>query len=68
MSNLKYRLAIIVGLVLVSLYALFPRDVKVRQRHADGTFYDTVTRHGSTRRAEPGSRRAGRANSTPPDQ
>jgi preprotein translocase subunit SecD len=44
MSNLKYRLAIIVGLVLLSLYALFPRDVKVRQRHADGTFYDTVTR------------------------
>jgi len=44
MSNLKYRLAIIVGLVLVSAWALFPRDVKTRQRHADGTFYDTVTR------------------------
>jgi len=44
MSNLKYRLAIIVGLVLLSIYALFPRDVKTRQRHADGTFYDTVTR------------------------
>ena len=44
MSNLKYRLAIIVGLVLLSLYALFPRDVKTRQRHADGTFYDTTTR------------------------
>jgi preprotein translocase subunit SecD len=44
MSNLKYRLAIIVGLVLLSGYALFPRDVKTRQRHADGTFYDTVTR------------------------
>ena len=44
MSNLKYRLAIIVGLVLLSAWALFPRDVKTRQRHADGTFYDTVTR------------------------
>ena len=44
MSNLKYRLAIIVGLVLLSIYALFPRDVKTRQRHADGTFYDTLTR------------------------
>ncbi len=44
MSNLKYRLAIIVGLVLLSLYALFPRDVTTRQRHADGTFYDTTTR------------------------
>jgi preprotein translocase subunit SecD len=44
MSNLKYRLAIIVGLVLLSIYALFPRDVKTRQRHPDGTFYDTVTR------------------------
>ncbi len=44
MSNLKYRLALIVGLVLLSVYALFPRDVKTRQRHPDGTFYDTVTR------------------------
>ena len=44
MSNLKYRLAIIVGLVLLSIYALFPRNVQVRQRHADGTFYDTTTR------------------------
>ena len=44
MSNLKYRLAIIVGLVLLSVFALFPRDVKSRQRRADGTFYDTTTR------------------------
>lgn len=42
MLNLKYRLAIIVGLVLLSIYALFPRDVKTRQRNADGTFSDTV--------------------------
>jgi preprotein translocase subunit SecD len=44
MSNLKYRVALILALVLVSVYALFPRDVKVRQRRADGTFYDTTTR------------------------
>ena len=42
MSNLKYRLALIVGLVLLSIYALFPRVVKTRQRRAEGTFYDTV--------------------------
>ncbi|HUQ45787.1 MAG TPA: protein translocase subunit SecD [Gemmatimonadaceae bacterium] len=44
MSNLKYRLALIVALVLLSVYALYPRDVKTRQRRADGTFYDTTTR------------------------
>ncbi len=44
MSNLKYRLAIIAALVLLSVYALYPRDVKTRQRRADGTFYDTTTR------------------------
>src|SRR5215213_1852297 len=44
MSNLKWRLALIAGLVLLSIYALFPRDVKTRQRRADGTFYDTTTR------------------------
>jgi preprotein translocase subunit SecD len=44
MSNLKYRLGLIVLLVLLSGYALYPRDVKTRQRRADGTFYDTTTR------------------------
>jgi preprotein translocase subunit SecD len=44
MSNLKYRVALILGLVLLSAYALFPRDVTVRQRRADGTFYDTTAR------------------------
>jgi preprotein translocase subunit SecD len=44
MSNLKYRLALIGVLVLASIFALFPRDVKTRQRRADGTFYDTLTR------------------------
>ncbi|MHB1073343.1 MAG: protein translocase subunit SecD [Gemmatimonadaceae bacterium] len=42
MTNLKYRLALIGVLVLASVWALFPRDVKQRQRRADGTFYDTV--------------------------
>ena len=44
MSNLKWRLITIGVLVLVSVFALFPRDVKTRQRRPDGTFYDTVMR------------------------
>jgi len=44
MSNLKWRLIIIGVLVLLSVYALFPRDVKTRQRRPDGTFFDTVIR------------------------
>ena len=44
MSNLKWRLALIGVLIAVSIFALFPRDVKTRQRRADGTFYDTLTR------------------------
>ena len=44
MSNLKWRLITIGVLVLLSVYALFPRDVKTRQRRPDGTFFDTVTR------------------------
>jgi general secretion pathway protein E len=43
MSNLKWRLALIGALVLASAWALYPRDVKVRQRRADGTFFDTTT-------------------------
>src|SRR3954454_18013296 len=42
MSNLKWRLALIGVLVLGSIWALYPRNVKVRQRRADGTFYDTT--------------------------
>lgn len=42
MSNLKYRLATIVALCAISIWALFPRDVDVRLRRPDGTFYDTV--------------------------
>jgi protein-export membrane protein SecD len=44
MSNLKYRLVLIVALVLASAWALFPRDVEVRLRRPDGTFYDTTQR------------------------
>ena len=44
MSNLKYRVAIIVALCLASLWALFPRNVTVRQRQADGSYKDTVER------------------------
>jgi preprotein translocase subunit SecD len=42
MSNLKWRLALIGVLILSSIWALYPRDVKVRQRRADGTFFDTT--------------------------
>jgi preprotein translocase subunit SecD len=44
MSNLKYRLALIIGLALVAIFALLPREVKVRQRGADGSFSDTLMR------------------------
>jgi preprotein translocase subunit SecD len=44
MPNLKYRLIFIVVLVLASLWTLFPRDVEVRLRGRDGTFYDTTQR------------------------
>jgi preprotein translocase subunit SecD len=43
MSNLRWRLALIGVLVLASVWALYPRNVKVRQRRADGTFYDTTS-------------------------
>src|ERR687895_234221 len=42
MSNLKYRLLLIVGMVVASAWFLFPRDVEVRLRRPDGTFFDTV--------------------------
>jgi preprotein translocase subunit SecD len=44
MSNLKYRVALIVALVLASVWALFPRTVVERVRRADGFAYDTVRR------------------------
>jgi preprotein translocase subunit SecD len=50
MSNLKYRLIFIAALVLASGWFLFPRDVKVRLRRPDGTFYDTVQKRIPLRR------------------
>jgi preprotein translocase subunit SecD len=50
MSNLKYRLILIAGLVLASVWFLFPRDVEVRLRRPDGTFYDTVQKRIPLRR------------------
>ena len=44
MTNLKWRLVTIGALVLLSVFALFPRDVKTRQRRPDGTFFDTTMR------------------------
>jgi preprotein translocase subunit SecD len=44
MSNLKYRLGLIVGLVLLSLWALFPRTVVERVQRGGVFVYDTVTR------------------------
>ena len=45
MSNLKYRIGLIVGLCVLSIWALFPRNVTVRQIEADGTVRDVVQRH-----------------------
>src|SRR4051812_23266277 len=44
MSNLKWRLVTIAGLVVFSVFFLFPRDVKTRNRRPNGTFYDTTVR------------------------
>ncbi len=44
MANLKYRVLLIVGLLLASLWALFPRTVVERVKR-DGVFaYDTIRR------------------------
>jgi preprotein translocase subunit SecD len=50
MSNLKYRLILIAVLVLASVWTLFPRNVEVRLRRPDGTFYDTVQKRIPLRR------------------
>jgi len=45
MSNLKYRIALILGLVAISIGALIPRDTIERVKRADGSIgYDTVKR------------------------
>ena len=45
MSNLKYRIGAIIALCVLSLWALFPRNIKVQQRGADGVLRDTIQRH-----------------------
>lgn len=45
MSNLKYRVLLIVALCLASVWALFPRNVTIRQRGADGVLHDVTARH-----------------------
>ena len=42
--NLKYRLLLIAGLVIASIFALFPRKVVERIRGPNGFVYDTVKR------------------------
>ena len=37
-SNLKYRIGLILGLIAISIWALWPRTVKERVRQPDGTF------------------------------
>jgi preprotein translocase subunit SecD len=45
MSNLKYRVALILGLIALSIGALIPRDTIERVKRADGSIgYDTVKR------------------------
>ena len=50
MSNLKWRIAGIVALIALSIWQLFPRDVTVRQRGADGLLHDVVQRRVPLRR------------------
>jgi preprotein translocase subunit SecD len=45
MSQLRYRILLIVVLCAASIWALFPRNVTQRVRGADGLLRDTVTRH-----------------------
>jgi preprotein translocase subunit SecD len=42
--NLKYRILIIIGLILASVAALFPRNVTERVKRGNGFAYDTVRR------------------------
>jgi preprotein translocase subunit SecD len=44
MSNLKYRLLLIVVMIGASVYSLFPREVVERVRRGDRYVYDTTTR------------------------
>ena len=42
--NLKYRILIIIGLIVASAVALFPRTVTERVKRGNGFAYDTVRR------------------------
>ncbi|HUF31074.1 MAG TPA: protein translocase subunit SecD [Gemmatimonadaceae bacterium] len=42
--SIRNRVFIIVALIAASVYALFPRDVEMRMRQADGSFRDTTVR------------------------
>lgn len=42
--SIRNRVLIIVALIAASVYALFPRDVEMRMRQADGSFRDTTVR------------------------
>jgi preprotein translocase subunit SecD len=42
--NLKYRLLVILGLILASVWALFPRTVVERVKRNGEFVYDTVRR------------------------
>ena len=44
MSNLKYRVALILVLVAASVWSLFPRKVVERVKRGDSYVFDTVTR------------------------
>jgi preprotein translocase subunit SecD len=44
MSNLKYRVLLIVALIAASAWSLFPRKVVERVKRGDTFVYDTVTR------------------------
>jgi preprotein translocase subunit SecD len=44
MSKLKYRLLLIVAMLAASVGFLFPRDVTVRRRGADGVLHENVER------------------------
>lgn len=50
MSKLKYRLLLIAAMIVGSVWALFPRDVTVRRRGADGLLQETVERRIPLRR------------------
>ncbi len=45
MSNLKWRIAAILGAIALSIWSLFPRTIKVRQTQADGSVKTVDQRH-----------------------